>query len=47
LNVHLLTSPLVPTVVFESNGLRGTEVHTTSADAPKQVCFTINWMFGF
>ncbi|NXL73842.1 ZN516 protein, partial [Leptocoma aspasia] len=36
LNVHLLTSPLVPTVVFESNGLRGTEVHTTSADAPKQ-----------
>lgn len=36
-----LTRPLVPTVVFESNGLRGTEVHTTSADAPKQVCYQL------
>lgn len=30
-------TPLVPTVMFESNGLRGADVHTTSTDAPKQV----------
>ncbi|KAK9403455.1 zinc finger protein [Crotalus adamanteus] len=34
---HLRTHMRSHTVVFESNGLRGTEVHTTSADAPKQV----------
>ncbi|XP_044282454.1 zinc finger protein 516 isoform X2 [Varanus komodoensis] len=34
---HLRTHLRSHTVVFESNGLRGTEVHTTSADAPKQV----------
>nr|XP_009668433.1 PREDICTED: LOW QUALITY PROTEIN: zinc finger protein 516 [Struthio camelus australis] len=33
---HLRTHQRSHTVVFESNGLRGTEVHTTSADAPKQ-----------
>ncbi|XP_068093167.1 zinc finger protein 516 isoform X2 [Hyperolius riggenbachi] len=33
---HLRTHMRSHTVVFESNGLRGTEVHTTSADAPKQ-----------
>ncbi|XP_006266182.1 zinc finger protein 516 isoform X1 [Alligator mississippiensis] len=33
---HLRTHLRSHTVVFESNGLRGTEVHTTSADAPKQ-----------
>ncbi|XP_041101662.1 zinc finger protein 516-like isoform X2 [Polyodon spathula] len=33
---HLRTHVRSHTVVFESNGLRGTEVHTTSADAPKQ-----------
>ncbi|KAG8133407.1 hypothetical protein E2320_011193, partial [Naja naja] len=35
---HLRTHMRSHTVVFESNGLRGTEVHTTSADAPKQSC---------
>lgn len=45
-HVHLLTHPLVPTVVFESNGLRGAEVHATSADAPKQVGLTINRSLG-
>ncbi|XP_069476842.1 zinc finger protein 516 [Ambystoma mexicanum] len=33
---HLRTHMRSHTVVFESNGLRGTEVHATSADAPKQ-----------
>ncbi|NXC14268.1 ZN516 protein, partial [Corythaeola cristata] len=33
---HLRTHQRSHAVVFESNGLRGTEVHTTSADAPKQ-----------
>ncbi|XP_006635731.1 zinc finger protein 516 [Lepisosteus oculatus] len=33
---HLRTHMRSHTVVFESNGLRGTEVHTTSADASKQ-----------
>ncbi|NWU97735.1 ZN516 protein, partial [Upupa epops] len=33
---HLRTHQRSHSVVFESNGLRGTEVHTTSADAPKQ-----------
>ncbi|XP_075069316.1 zinc finger protein 516 [Mixophyes fleayi] len=33
---HLRTHMRSHTVVYESNGLRGTEVHTTSADAPKQ-----------
>ncbi|XP_069075530.1 zinc finger protein 516 isoform X1 [Pleurodeles waltl] len=33
---HLRTHMRSHTVVFESNGLRGTEVHTTSADAQKQ-----------
>ncbi|XP_044523138.1 zinc finger protein 516 [Gracilinanus agilis] len=33
---HLRTHMRSHTVVFESNGLRETEVHTTSADAPKQ-----------
>ncbi|KAG8442271.1 hypothetical protein GDO86_011173 [Hymenochirus boettgeri] len=33
---HLRTHMRSHTVVLESNGLRGTEVHTTSADAPKQ-----------
>ncbi|CAJ0933064.1 unnamed protein product [Ranitomeya imitator] len=38
---HLRTHMRSHTVVFESNGLRGTEVHTTSADAPKQVCYQL------
>lgn len=53
-NVHVLkltrssvNKPLVPTVVFESDGPRGSEVHTTSADAPKQVGLMMNWMSGF
>nr|XP_014347660.1 PREDICTED: zinc finger protein 516 isoform X2 [Latimeria chalumnae] len=34
---HLRTHMRSHTVVYESNGLRGTEVHTTPADAPKQL----------
>ncbi|XP_071593126.1 zinc finger protein 516 isoform X3 [Heliangelus exortis] len=37
---HLRTHQRSHAVVFESNGLRGTEVHTTSADAPKQEEFS-------
>ncbi|KAI5278367.1 hypothetical protein MUG91_G133n30 [Manis pentadactyla] len=33
---HLRAHMRAHTVVFESNGLRGAEVHATSADAPKQ-----------
>uniref|UniRef100_A0A8C5TA44 Zinc finger protein 516 n=1 Tax=Malurus cyaneus samueli TaxID=2593467 RepID=A0A8C5TA44_9PASS len=39
---HLRTHQRSHAVVFESNGLRGTEVHTTSADAPKQKIIKLN-----
>jgi hypothetical protein len=38
--------PLVPTVVFECDGPRGSEVHTASADTPKQVGPMSNWGSG-
>ncbi|KAK2094197.1 hypothetical protein P7K49_027935 [Saguinus oedipus] len=44
---HLRAHMRAHSVVFESDGPRGSEVHATSADAPKQVGLVMNWMSEF